>query len=189
MMRFLVVCLFFSAKLLAQDATISIDVKKPMAKVSPDLHGIFFEEISHGGEGGLYAELIQNRGFEESRIPPGCSLDLGWLAPPATPHYGANKVVDWKMKWEPVNQWPAWSLETSGKSKATLSLDKTNPLNSATPQSLKVDIKAADKDNKISVINEGFWGIRVDKDEVYNLSFYVYSTNYRAAVEASLVGA
>ena len=42
--------------------------------VSPNLHGIFFEEISHGGEGGLYAEMIQNRGFEESRLPPGTTL-------------------------------------------------------------------------------------------------------------------
>jgi hypothetical protein len=28
-------------------------------------------------EGGLYAELIQNRGFEECRLPHGCKLDSG----------------------------------------------------------------------------------------------------------------
>ena len=39
-------------------ATISIDASKLDSKVSPDLHGIFFEEISDGGEGGWYGELI-----------------------------------------------------------------------------------------------------------------------------------
>ena len=34
-------------------ATITIDASKLESKISPDLHGIFFEEISHGGEGGL----------------------------------------------------------------------------------------------------------------------------------------
>jgi hypothetical protein len=52
-----------------QKATITINAAKAGAKVSPTLHGIFFEEISHGGEGDLYAELIQNRDFEESRLP------------------------------------------------------------------------------------------------------------------------
>ena len=47
----------------AQQTKITIDATQKGASVSPDLHGIFFEEISHGGEGGLYAELIQNRGF------------------------------------------------------------------------------------------------------------------------------
>ncbi|MES1226438.1 MAG: alpha-L-arabinofuranosidase, partial [Bacteroidota bacterium] len=188
MRRLLIVSLFVSLKLSAQDATISVDVSKPTAPVSPDLHGIFFEEISHGGEGGLYAELIQNRGFEESRIPPGCSLDSGWLSPPATPHYGTGKVIDWKMKWEPVNQWPAWSLQTEGKSKASISLDKTNPLNNATPQLLKVVIDSLGKDQRVSVVNEGFWGIRVDEGAEYNLTFYTRTDNYRAPVEAYLIG-
>ncbi|MBC3540122.1 hypothetical protein ACFSC6_16820 [Rufibacter sediminis] len=52
-------------------ATITIDTQKREKKVSPTLHGIFSEEISHGGEGGLYGELIQNRGFEDARIPKG----------------------------------------------------------------------------------------------------------------------
>ena len=32
--------------------------------ISPDLFGIFFEDISYAADGGLYAELIQNRSFE-----------------------------------------------------------------------------------------------------------------------------
>jgi len=42
-----------------QSATVTIDASQQKASVSPTLHGIFFEEISHAGERGLYAELIQ----------------------------------------------------------------------------------------------------------------------------------
>jgi alpha-N-arabinofuranosidase len=35
--------------------------------ISPDLFGIFFEEINHAGQGGLHAELIRNSGFESAQ--------------------------------------------------------------------------------------------------------------------------
>lgn len=37
--------------------------------VNPDLYGLTIEEINHGIDGGLYAELIQNRSFEDG-VPP-----------------------------------------------------------------------------------------------------------------------
>jgi alpha-L-arabinofuranosidase len=46
-----------------------IDVDKPGVKVSPMLYGIFFEEINCAGDGGLYAELVRNRSFEDSDKP------------------------------------------------------------------------------------------------------------------------
>src|SRR4051794_28817394 len=95
-------------------ATITVDLDKPGNHVSPTLHGIFFEEISHGGEGGLYGELIQNRGFEESRLPPATTLQNGFIVPERTPHFSlpGNRASDWKMRWELKSQWPAWSLQT-----------------------------------------------------------------------------
>jgi len=33
-----------------------------------DLFGIFFEDLNHAADGGLYAELIQNRSFEFEKI-------------------------------------------------------------------------------------------------------------------------
>ncbi|HEY6502610.1 MAG TPA: alpha-L-arabinofuranosidase C-terminal domain-containing protein [Chitinophagaceae bacterium] len=35
-------------------------------KISPDLFGLFFEDINYAADGGLYAELLQNRSFEYS---------------------------------------------------------------------------------------------------------------------------
>jgi alpha-L-arabinofuranosidase len=51
---------------LAADAItrITIDAANPGHAVSPLLHGIFFEDINYGADGGLYAELVQNRSFE-----------------------------------------------------------------------------------------------------------------------------
>ena len=45
---------------------INVDVANPGVKVSPNLYGIFFEDINHAADGGLYAELISNRSFEDS---------------------------------------------------------------------------------------------------------------------------
>ena len=38
--------------------TINVDASNPGIKVSPNLYGIFFEDINHAADGGLYAELI-----------------------------------------------------------------------------------------------------------------------------------
>ncbi len=173
---------------IAQNAALTIDTRHSGATVSPRLHGIFFEEISHGGEGGLYAELIQNKGFEESTIPPGCTLDSGWLVPPRTPHFATNKVSDWKMPWEPKTQWPAWSLQTRGQAKASLSLSTKVPLHKATPHALQVDIQSVGRADSVSVVNEGFWGIRVDKGESYNLTVYIRASQFKGPVTASLRG-
>lgn len=45
-------------------AEISIHGDKPGVQVSPTLYGIFFEDINYAADGGLYAEMVQNRSFE-----------------------------------------------------------------------------------------------------------------------------
>ncbi|MEO5891334.1 MAG: alpha-L-arabinofuranosidase C-terminal domain-containing protein [Ferruginibacter sp.] len=170
-------------------ATINIDATKLESKVSPDLHGIFFEEISHGGEGGLYGELIQNRGFEESRLPLATTLVDDFIVPLRTPHFSMpnNGVSDWKMEWPVKSQWPAWSLQTTGPTGMVLSLVQDKPLNRATPNSLRLDIDKADPTNKNNLVNEGFWGINTIKGDTYNLSFFAHTdSRYRGQVKASL---
>lgn len=44
----------------SQEAEVRVDLSQPGKKVSPNQFGIFFEEINHAGDGGLYAELIRN---------------------------------------------------------------------------------------------------------------------------------
>lgn len=43
---------------------VTMKVNRPGHTVSPILHGIFFEDINFAADGGLYAELVQNRSFE-----------------------------------------------------------------------------------------------------------------------------
>lgn len=46
-----------------EQVTLKIDAANPSYPLG-DLYGIFFEDINHAADGGLYAELIQNRSFE-----------------------------------------------------------------------------------------------------------------------------
>lgn len=48
----------------AQQHVMTVDVSKSTARINPAMYGIFFEDINFGADGGLYAELIQNRSFE-----------------------------------------------------------------------------------------------------------------------------
>ena len=43
---------------------LSVQVNKPGAMVSPNMWGVFFEDINFAADGGLYAELVKNRSFE-----------------------------------------------------------------------------------------------------------------------------
>ena len=53
----------------APDATIEVNVNEPGIRMSPQLWGIFFEEINFAGDGGIYAELVRQRAFEDTRNP------------------------------------------------------------------------------------------------------------------------
>jgi alpha-L-arabinofuranosidase len=48
---------------------ITVNADKPGHAISPVLWGIFFEDINLSADGGLYAELIRNRNFEDSDKP------------------------------------------------------------------------------------------------------------------------
>ena len=37
---------------------------KPGATIQPTMYGVFFEDINYGADGGLYADLVENRSFE-----------------------------------------------------------------------------------------------------------------------------
>lgn len=60
----------FSALTLGAQVDIKIDANNLGAAVSPTHYGIFFEDINHAADGGLYAELIQNRSFEDNETVP-----------------------------------------------------------------------------------------------------------------------
>jgi alpha-L-arabinofuranosidase len=54
----------------AQSPSLTVDLAHPGVKISPILYGLMTEEINHSYDGGLYAELIQNRSFNDSSKNP-----------------------------------------------------------------------------------------------------------------------
>src|SRR5579884_282533 len=53
----------------ADDAMV-IHTDRPTIRISPTLYGMMTEEINHSYDGGLYAELIQNRTFQDNATTP-----------------------------------------------------------------------------------------------------------------------
>jgi alpha-L-arabinofuranosidase len=53
----------------AVPATLTVAVDKPGHVISPLLYGIFFEDINCSADGGIYAEMVRNRNFEDSDKP------------------------------------------------------------------------------------------------------------------------
>ncbi len=73
------------------NATLKVNMND-VKDISPDLMGIFFEDISYAADGGLYAELIQNRDFEYT----------------ADDHHGWDAKTAWKLEGEGTT----WTIET-----------------------------------------------------------------------------
>ncbi|MFD9394945.1 alpha-L-arabinofuranosidase C-terminal domain-containing protein [Streptomyces sp. NPDC060000] len=50
------------------DYVITVDPTARGAKIDDSMYGVFFEDINRAADGGLYAELVQNRSFEYSTV-------------------------------------------------------------------------------------------------------------------------
>ena len=94
----------------AEPANITVRVNEPGHKIAPSLYGIFFEEINHAGDGGLYAELIQNRSFDETLPVEGCTVQGDKCVAPSAACYATGKINNWQVPWKFASDTPAWSL-------------------------------------------------------------------------------
>ena len=184
----------------APTASIRVNMQEEKAPVSPTLHGIFMEEISHAFDGGLYAELIQNRSFEEGVLPPGMKLV-------AKPDGGLKMELESLPAGVPTNKWDmpwpwngncgwdtnraliGWSLQNEGGAKGEMQLTEANPMNAASSRSLAMTIAPPDKpEGRVALINSGYWGINVQAGVSYDLKFYLRPGTYTGQLTASLEG-
>mgnify|MGYP001316331579 FL=1 len=167
----------------AQQAKIQINVDKPGAPVAPTMWGIFFEEINHAADGGLYAELIENRSFDEAEPPEGMTLNNGTATAVARPHYQTNKEKTWKLGWKPASPHPGWTLEGPADA-GSIRLGTDKPLNDNNPRYLRLEVKQT----AARLVNGGYWGINVVEGQTYKLSFFgrcpvePYSASLRAGL-------
>ena len=172
----------------AQTEPIRIDLNQKGAVVSPNLYGIFFEEISHAGDGGLYAELVQNRGFEEHVLPSGMTYKDGKAYAPDAMNYEHRRNRNWNIPWN-LDEKKMTGWRVTGE-KATVTgevIETKTPLHKNTPHAMQLNIKNVQKNGKAVLTNTGYWGIGLKVGEKYDLRFYVKSTNYKGNITARLV--
>lgn len=122
------------------EATLTVEAAKPAGEVSPTFFGLMTEEINHAYDGGLYAELVQNRAFLDNANVPS-----------------------------------HWSTVQDNGSAATIALDPNQPLDTAIPASLRLDVTKASRDGQAGIANNGYEGIPVAPNTEYHASFYAKS--------------
>ncbi|MEV6237610.1 alpha-L-arabinofuranosidase C-terminal domain-containing protein [Lentzea sp. NPDC051838] len=72
------------------DYTIKVDATKKGASIDDTMYGVFFEDINRAADGGLYAELVQNRSFEYDKADNASYTSFTSWAPQS----GAVDVAD-----------------------------------------------------------------------------------------------
>ena len=118
-------------------------------KISPLLFGIFFEDINYSADGGLYAELVQNRSFEYSPTD--------------------------RREWNPFSY---WEYMTPGYSYGKISIETSNPIHPNNPHYVVLDIENVGNypqytgESGVGIKNSGYDGIVINNGETYNLSLF-----------------
>lgn len=146
-------------------STITIDMRVTPTPVNTHLYGLSLEEINHAIEGGLYAELIQNRSFEDGALPVHSAYDRGrrMLVTP-------NR---WTIPFPSPDSVPGWHRLSS---KTYFTTDVSTPLSEKNRRSLAVSV-FTEGDERGGMVAEGYKGIPLTKGEQYVFSFYIRSSS------------
>ena len=151
----------------ADQADIRIDLTEAGPRINPHMYGIFLEEINHGVDGGLYAELIRNRAFEDSRSPEGYELRNGRWVDAQGFDSGFSR---YNYTTEGV---PFWSLLETGGAKGAMILNKTGGVTEESCYCVTLQIEDnVDGSGSVAIANEGFFGIGLKEGQPYQFSLY-----------------
>ncbi|GGK51988.1 alpha-L-arabinofuranosidase C-terminal domain-containing protein [Streptomyces flaveus] len=126
------------------ETVVEVDAAAPGTAISPDLFGVFFEDLNHAADGGLYAELVQNRSFEYS--------------------------PDHRPEWHALTAWEL--LERDGAA-GSVTVSVEAPLHPANPHHAVLRTTTAGADGRGAALrNEGFDGVAVREGERYDVSLF-----------------
>ncbi|MFF3320592.1 alpha-L-arabinofuranosidase C-terminal domain-containing protein [Streptomyces sp. NPDC003035] len=135
------------------DYTLDIDTSAKGPAIDPTMYGVFYEDINNAADGGLYAELVQNRSFEFDRVD--------------NPAY------------HPLT---AWTRTASGGAGGSAQVaDDDRRLHERNRRHLRLDLNGAGGENgRFGVVNSGFAaGIALRAGQRYDFS--VWARTDRAA--------
>lgn len=143
----LVLMLLIMCSQFAKAQKVTVFANEPTIKISPYLYGLFFEDINYGADGGLYAELVQNRSFEYF---------------PVYSKYNEKGYL--------LNPMYSWTEKYIDGAEGHIYVSRSLPLNENNLNNLELLIE----NNKgfVGVSNSGYDGIPLIKGEKYNFSFY-----------------
>ena len=159
-----------------EQVTVTADLAAQGVPVSPALWGIFYEDINHSADGGLYAELLKNRNFEDGNLAPGCTRDGEYLVTPT----GWRRTL--KDSADPLT---GWSTLAEGGAIAELTLSDAQPLNAMSTHCGKLVVSEL-KGGRAGLVNNGFWGVPAKDGETYTLSFFVRTASFTGRLTATL---
>jgi alpha-N-arabinofuranosidase len=166
------------------EGSVTVDLTARGADIPSSMYGVFFEEINHAGDGGLYAELVQNRSFEDSDIPEGYTVKGDRIYPPPLKNHITGNVTDQSFRWN-TEKVPAWILESKGDKKAEMELTRIKSLNTSAPTNLQ--LKIPEGAGEVALINRGYWGMGIREGEKYDLRFYMRTSDYNGNLTVMLV--
>ena len=144
----------------AQTAVLNVDASREGVSISPTLYGLFYEEINHAGEGGLYAELIQNRSFEDEAQPV------------RNRRFGAHGEGERFGSRPAPGTIPAWYAANSKGAASCMEITTEGLLNEVQQKALCWTITKATAEAPAAIANTGYWGIASVKGDVYTLTFW-----------------
>lgn len=121
-------------------------------KISPEMIGLFFEDINFAADGGLYAEMIENRSFEAKE---GFGTPGNFYA-----------VDDYGYAWTPVCK--------EGEQTPRMQYVTGLPLSMVNPHYLRLTTYAAHQ----GFANQAYDGIYLEKGKSYHVSFYARCVAY-----------
>lgn len=160
-------------------SSITIDADGLSIPVNTELYGLTIEEMNHAVDGGIYAELIQNRSFEDGVPPLNCPYDMA-----------RNVLITpngWSIPFMRADSVPGWRRISAS---TYMSPDNKELVNDKNKRSLLVFATASSEIGRGGVVAEGYQGISVRKGQKYDLSLFLKGAsmlpkNIRIALEDS----
>lgn len=116
MKKLSILCSLLSIHLaIMAQVSLTIDTPAQNIQVSPLLYGIFYEDINHAADGGLYAELIRDRSFEDEK-----TLSAAWSLSSSMPYQSSCEIIRSSLLNSAQKQALKWQIDASSQKPVSL---------------------------------------------------------------------